>query len=114
MEEKSYVAGQLPGLHGVHGLFIDAFIVALHVAGVLFFVLVLSGQKTQKLKNFQLFFSLIYFIQISTYGTWLSVTMATHITGELGDFGCILKLRRLAEVDAVTFRVIQVLPVLHL
>lgn len=47
-EEKSYVAGQLPGLHGVHGLLVNAFVVALHVAGVLFFVLVLSRKKTQQ------------------------------------------------------------------
>lgn len=48
MEAKSYVAGQLPGLHGVHGLLIDAFIVALHVAGILFLVLVLSRQNARK------------------------------------------------------------------
>lgn len=46
VEEKSYVTGQVPGLHGVHGLLIDAFIVALHVADVLFLVLVLSRQNT--------------------------------------------------------------------
>lgn len=46
VEEKSYVAGQVPGLHGVHGLLIDAFIVALHAADVLFLVLVLSRQNT--------------------------------------------------------------------
>lgn len=57
LEEKSYVTGQLPGLHGVHGLLIDAFIVALHVAGVLFFVLVLSEQNKRKPIIF-LFFSI--------------------------------------------------------
>lgn len=56
MEGKSYVAGQLPGLHGVHGLLIDAFIVALHAAGVLFLVLVLSRQHTRKPNVFQQFF----------------------------------------------------------
>lgn len=56
VEEKSYVAGQVPGLHGVHGLLIDAFIVALHVADVLFLVLVLSRQNTRKPNVFQQFF----------------------------------------------------------
>lgn len=42
------------------------------------------------------------------------MNLATHIAGELGDLGSVLKLRRLAEVDAVTFGVLQVLPVLHL
>lgn len=55
-EEKSYVAGQVPGLHGVHGLLIDAFVVALHVADVLFLVLVLSRQNTRKPNVFQQFF----------------------------------------------------------
>lgn len=34
----AYITGQLPGLHGVHGLLIDALIVALQVAVVLLFV----------------------------------------------------------------------------
>ena len=38
----------------------------------------------------------------------------TYITRELGDFSSVLKLRRLAEIDAVTFGVLQVLLVLHL
>lgn len=40
---KTYITGQFPGFHCVHGLLVDArvFIVALHVAGVLLFVLVL-------------------------------------------------------------------------
>lgn len=37
----AYITSQLPGFHGVHGPLIDAFIVALHIAGVLLFVLVL-------------------------------------------------------------------------
>lgn len=37
----AYIASQLHGFHGVHGPLIDAFIVALHIAGVLLFVLVL-------------------------------------------------------------------------
>ncbi len=37
-----------------------------------------------------------------------------YITGELGDFSSILKLRRLTEIDAVTFGVLQVLLILHL
>lgn len=35
---KAYIASQLPGLHGVHGLLIDAFVVAPQVAVVLLFV----------------------------------------------------------------------------
>lgn len=34
----AYIARQLPGLHSVHGLLIDAFIVAFQVAVVLLFV----------------------------------------------------------------------------
>lgn len=34
----AYITSQLPGLHGVHGLLIDALIVALQVAVVLLFV----------------------------------------------------------------------------
>lgn len=42
----AYITSQLPGLHGVHGLLIDALIVALQVAVVLLFVFDLF--QTQK------------------------------------------------------------------
>lgn len=38
----------------------------------------------------------------------------TYVTCELGHFSSILKLRRLTEVDAVAFGVLQVLLILHL
>lgn len=38
----------------------------------------------------------------------------TYITCELCNFGSILKLWRLTEIDAVTFGVLQVLLILHL
>lgn len=43
---KAYITSQLPGLHGVHGLPIDAFVVAFQVAVVLLFVFDLF--QTQK------------------------------------------------------------------
>lgn len=35
---KAYITSQFPGLHGVHGLLVDAFVVTFQVAVVLLFV----------------------------------------------------------------------------
>lgn len=83
---------------------------------LVYFSLYLFFQVKTHTKNehFSKSFSFIVFFLISTPETRLRVNLATHIAGELGDFGRVLKLWRLAEVDAVTFGVLQVLPVFHL
>lgn len=42
------------------------------------------------------------------------VRYGTHVAGELADFGSVLKLWSLTEIDAVTFTVLQILLILHL
>lgn len=102
----AYIASQLPGLHGVHGLLIDALVVALQVAVVLLLVFDLfqkqKGGDGSACRAEQQLWML-----------WLG-RIVTHITGKLADFGGVLKLRRLAEIDAVTFTVLQILLILHL
>lgn len=90
----------------MHGLLIDALIVAPQVAVVLLFVFDLfqmqkGGDRSACGAEQQL-----WILRLGRF--------VTHIAGELADFGGVLKLRRLAEIDAVTFAVLQILPVLHL
>lgn len=103
---QAYITRQLPGLHGVHGLLIDAFIVALQAAVVLLSVFDLfqmqkGGERSACRAEQQ--------VWILCLGRFV-----THIAGELADFGSVLKLWSLTEIDAVTFTVLQILLILHL
>lgn len=103
---KAYIASQLPGLHGVHGLLINAFIVAFQVAVVLLFVFDLFQMDKDEDRSGGRALQQVWILRL--------VRFATHIAGELADFGSVLKLWSLTEIDAVTFTVLQILPILHL